>query len=182
MRPDELERRAGSPRRAAPVLMLPDFERADRIGEFWGNPESRAGSGPKGTLFKTPLRICKRFSATVNGSMTRQPFARPTGGRGARRPLLVPSVSSAVTRQSEAISAATVSPERSCSFLGESTLCEGLSGGTDSHDLASRSRPLQVAHRFPNRVSQVRFLPGGTKGVFWELSGGGLGTHGFLLL
>jgi hypothetical protein len=24
------------------VLMLPDFERADRIGEFWGNPESRA--------------------------------------------------------------------------------------------------------------------------------------------
>ena len=24
------------------VLMLPDFERADRIGEFWGFPESRA--------------------------------------------------------------------------------------------------------------------------------------------
>ena len=23
------------------VLMLPDFERADRIGEFWGHPESR---------------------------------------------------------------------------------------------------------------------------------------------
>jgi hypothetical protein len=23
------------------VLMLPDFERADRIGEFWGYPESR---------------------------------------------------------------------------------------------------------------------------------------------
>jgi hypothetical protein len=22
--------------------MLPDFERADRIGEFWGYPESRA--------------------------------------------------------------------------------------------------------------------------------------------
>jgi hypothetical protein len=22
------------------VLMLPDFERADRIGEFWGHPES----------------------------------------------------------------------------------------------------------------------------------------------
>jgi hypothetical protein len=38
------------------VLMLPDFERADRIGEFWGYPQSRAfaeaadrlrrGSGP----------------------------------------------------------------------------------------------------------------------------------------
>jgi hypothetical protein len=24
------------------VLMLPNFERADRIGEFWGYPESRA--------------------------------------------------------------------------------------------------------------------------------------------
>jgi hypothetical protein len=24
------------------VLMLPDFERADRIGEFWGYPESCA--------------------------------------------------------------------------------------------------------------------------------------------
>jgi hypothetical protein len=24
------------------VLMLPGFEGADRIGEFWGNPESRA--------------------------------------------------------------------------------------------------------------------------------------------
>jgi hypothetical protein len=24
------------------VLTLPDFERADRIGEFWGYPESRA--------------------------------------------------------------------------------------------------------------------------------------------
>jgi len=23
------------------VLGLPDFERADRIGEFWGNPETR---------------------------------------------------------------------------------------------------------------------------------------------
>ena len=39
----------GAPRRARPrsraellhVLMLPDFERADRIGEFWSYPESR---------------------------------------------------------------------------------------------------------------------------------------------
>jgi hypothetical protein len=23
------------------VLMLPDFDRADRIGEFWGHPDSR---------------------------------------------------------------------------------------------------------------------------------------------
>jgi hypothetical protein len=51
MRPDELERRLqerldalGPAPRAEllHVLMLPVFERADRIGEFWGYPESRA--------------------------------------------------------------------------------------------------------------------------------------------
>ena len=50
MRPDQLERRLGERLDAlglAPraellhVLMLPDFERADRIGEFWSYPESR---------------------------------------------------------------------------------------------------------------------------------------------
>ena len=50
MRPDELERRLkerldalGPARRAEllHVLMLPDFDRADRIGEFWSYPESR---------------------------------------------------------------------------------------------------------------------------------------------
>jgi hypothetical protein len=50
MRPDELERRLRARLDAlgpAPraellhVLMLPDFERADRIGEFWGHPETR---------------------------------------------------------------------------------------------------------------------------------------------
>jgi hypothetical protein len=49
VRPDELERRlrelldalGPAPRAELPqVLMLPDFERADRIGEFWGYPES----------------------------------------------------------------------------------------------------------------------------------------------
>jgi hypothetical protein len=51
MRPDELERRirerleAIGPAPRAELLhvrMLPDFDRADRIGEFWGYPESRA--------------------------------------------------------------------------------------------------------------------------------------------
>jgi hypothetical protein len=51
VRPDELERELrkrldalGPAPRAEllHVLMLPDFERADRIGEFWGYPESRA--------------------------------------------------------------------------------------------------------------------------------------------
>jgi hypothetical protein len=50
MRPDELERRLrvrldalGPAPRAEllHVLTLPDFERAERIGEFWGYPESR---------------------------------------------------------------------------------------------------------------------------------------------
>jgi hypothetical protein len=50
MRPDQLERRlraridASGPAPRAEllhVLMLPDFERADRIGEFWGNPKTR---------------------------------------------------------------------------------------------------------------------------------------------
>ena len=51
MRPDELEKQRQERLDAlwpAPgaellhVLMLPDFERADRIGEFWGYSESRA--------------------------------------------------------------------------------------------------------------------------------------------
>jgi hypothetical protein len=50
MRPNELERRLrerldalGPARRVEllHVLTLPDFERADRIGEFWGYPQSR---------------------------------------------------------------------------------------------------------------------------------------------
>jgi hypothetical protein len=50
MRPDDLEKRLQARLDAlgpAPraellhVLMLPDFERADRIGEFWGYPETR---------------------------------------------------------------------------------------------------------------------------------------------
>jgi hypothetical protein len=51
MRPDQLDRQlrqrldalGQAPRAGLPhVLMLPDFERANRIGEFWGHPESRA--------------------------------------------------------------------------------------------------------------------------------------------
>ena len=51
MRPDELERRLRERLNAlgpAPraellhVLVLPDFDRADAIGEFYGNPKTRA--------------------------------------------------------------------------------------------------------------------------------------------
>jgi hypothetical protein len=50
VRPDELETRLrerldalGPAPRAEllHVLLLPDFDRADRIGEFWGNPKTR---------------------------------------------------------------------------------------------------------------------------------------------
>jgi hypothetical protein len=49
MRPDQLERQlrerldalGRSRAELLHVLMLPDFERADRIGEFWSYPESR---------------------------------------------------------------------------------------------------------------------------------------------
>jgi hypothetical protein len=50
MRPDELERQLRDRLDALPpaartellhVLMLPDFDRADRIGEFWSYPQSR---------------------------------------------------------------------------------------------------------------------------------------------
>ena len=50
VRPEELETRLrqrldalGPAPRAEllHVLMLPDFDRADRIGEFWGNPKTR---------------------------------------------------------------------------------------------------------------------------------------------
>ena len=50
MRLDKLERRLqerldalGSAPRAEllHILMLPDFDRADRIGQFWGNPKTR---------------------------------------------------------------------------------------------------------------------------------------------
>jgi hypothetical protein len=50
LRPDQLERWLRERLEALPpaaraellrVLMLPDFDRADRIGEFWSYPESR---------------------------------------------------------------------------------------------------------------------------------------------
>jgi hypothetical protein len=76
VRPDELERRLqahldalGSAPRAEllHVLMLPDFERADRIGEFWGYPESRA--------FAEPLIDCEEdrvFRAVLVGMLGRR--------------------------------------------------------------------------------------------------------------
>ncbi len=53
------------------VLMLPDFERADRIGEFWGYPESRTFAEllidcEEDTSFaRYSLACCGRLSGTL---------------------------------------------------------------------------------------------------------------------
>jgi hypothetical protein len=49
------------------VLMLPDFDRADRIGEFWGYPESRA--------FAELLINCEEDRTTPRGSLRPQTAA-----------------------------------------------------------------------------------------------------------
>ena len=72
MRPDELERRTPGTRgrpRSAPraellhVPMLPDFERADRIGEFWGEPGDA-------DLRRAPVRL--RGGPDAAGGMLRE--------------------------------------------------------------------------------------------------------------
>jgi hypothetical protein len=83
MRPDELERRLrerldalGPAPRAEllHVLTLPDFERADRIGEFWGNPNTR-------TYRVSAMMITQMVATTpkINASTTRALSPRPYG-------------------------------------------------------------------------------------------------------
>jgi hypothetical protein len=81
VRPDQLERRLrarldalGAAPRAERlhVLMLPDFDRADRIGEFWGTPET----GGFGELL-IDLQEDKAARAVVFGLLTEMDRKQP---------------------------------------------------------------------------------------------------------
>ena len=66
------------------VLMLPDFERADRIGEFWGNLKSRAFAEllidceEDRTLRRCSSGCCGRTTAVVGGPAKRGDHRRAT--------------------------------------------------------------------------------------------------------
>jgi hypothetical protein len=87
MRPDQLERQLRARLDAlgpAPraellhVLMLPDLERADRIGEFWGYPESRT-AGQAG--LRKPLRDRRRLTGPRTGAAKSSRGRTRTGRR-----------------------------------------------------------------------------------------------------
>jgi hypothetical protein len=90
MRPDELERRLrerldalGPAPRAEllHVLMLPDFERADWIGESWGNPGIRVERGEaqclgyRGDPFRMKKMIASAAIITAMMMMIPMPMA-----------------------------------------------------------------------------------------------------------
>ena len=97
-RADELERRLQARLDAlgpAPraellrVLMLPDLERADRIGEFWGNPKTRTFAEPlidcerTGSFGRSSSGCCGRPSASSVTEAMGAPIAGPHGEPGA---------------------------------------------------------------------------------------------------
>jgi len=55
--------------------MLPDFDRADRIGEFWGYPESRIFA----ELLITPARRTGRCGRCSSACCGRRADAAPHG-------------------------------------------------------------------------------------------------------
>ena len=92
MRTDELERRLqerldalGQAPRAEllHVLMLPDFERANRIGEFWSYPESRTFA--ELLIDSEKDKPFGRRSSACRGKATGTPRARSRLPPAARR-------------------------------------------------------------------------------------------------
>jgi len=88
MKPDELERRLqeglnalGPARRAEllHVLVLPDFERADRIGEFWSSPQSRTFA--ELLIDCEEDRTCERCSSGCCGRAASDPIPALSQGR-----------------------------------------------------------------------------------------------------
>src|SRR5215207_2221282 len=63
------------------VLMLPDFDRADRIGEFWGHPESRPFAEllidcEEDRTFGSCLFGCSATSSSSSNPKSPQPYDR----------------------------------------------------------------------------------------------------------
>lgn len=128
-----------------------------------------------GGRYSNSLGICKRFSATVNCSVARQPLRGRH--RGARRavPLLLTSLERRHAPIEQGISAAALAFERSSLSPAIRHLRERwpltrafsrpLVGncsrfdGKDSNTAGVLRKPTAVCRIFLNRGSQVRFLP-----------------------
>jgi hypothetical protein len=102
MRPDELERRlrqrldALGPAPGAEllhVLMLPDFERADRIGEFWGYTESRTFAEllidceEDQTLRAVPVGMLREAERDADRALSQSSVGKHSGTASAQRRL-----------------------------------------------------------------------------------------------
>jgi len=90
VRPDELERHlrqrldalVPAPRaELLHVLMLPDFERAERIAEFWSHPQSRAFAAEPLRVSAGLIRCVRtRYLVLAFGVLVSAACAEPSGG------------------------------------------------------------------------------------------------------
>jgi hypothetical protein len=155
-----------SPRRVAPRPHAPDFDRADRIGEFWGYPESTFADQQSGTvvggvgLAQMALLVNGASSQTVwIGSRSRRsrpesPHTRKDGNGNPRGRLPPPGVPPFFLR-ADAIGAAS---DRS------RTQSEGRSPSVREVHSWPRFQPqpqipLRVLHHRESRSVHVRATP-----------------------